>query len=94
MTDFDTMLAGMKQRHMRLIIDLVANHTSDEHKWFIESEKSKDNPYRNYYFWRPGKPTRPVLPASPTQQLSLPSFPAQLGSSIPRPRSTTYITSP
>jgi oligo-1,6-glucosidase len=62
MTDFDTMLAGMKQRHMRLIIDLVANHTSDEHKWFIESEKSKDNPYRNYYFWRPGKPD----PASPT----------------------------
>jgi oligo-1,6-glucosidase len=55
MADFDAMLAGIKQRHMRLIIDLVANHTSDEHKWFIESRSSKDNPYRDYYFWRPGK---------------------------------------
>src|SRR5882757_4005482 len=55
MADFDAMLAGIKQRHMRLIIDLVANHTSDEHHWFVESRKSKDNPYRNYYIWRPGK---------------------------------------
>lgn len=56
MADFDTMLAGIKQRHMRLIIDLVVNHTSDEHHWFVESRKSKDNPYRDYYFWRDGKP--------------------------------------
>jgi oligo-1,6-glucosidase len=62
MADFDTMLAGIKQRHMRLIIDLVVNHTSDEHHWFVESRSSKDNPYRNYYIWRPGKPN----PASPT----------------------------
>jgi oligo-1,6-glucosidase len=55
MADFDEMLAGIKKRHMRLIIDLVANHTSDEHHWFVESRKSKDNPYRDYYFWRPGK---------------------------------------
>ena len=55
MADFDAMLAGMKQRHMRLIIDLVVNHTSDEHKWFVESRKSKDNPYRNFYIWKPGK---------------------------------------
>jgi oligo-1,6-glucosidase len=55
MDDFDTMLAGIKQRHMRLIVDLVVNHTSDEHKWFVESRKSKDSPYRDYYFWRPGK---------------------------------------
>jgi oligo-1,6-glucosidase len=55
MADFDEMLAGIKKRHMRLIIDLVANHTSDEHQWFVESRKSKDNPYRDYYFWRPGK---------------------------------------
>ena len=56
MADFDTMLAGIKQRHMRLIIDLVVNHTSDEHRWFVESRKSKDNPYRDFYFWRDGKP--------------------------------------
>lgn len=55
MGDFDTLLRGIKQRHMRLIIDLVVNHTSDEHKWFVESRKSKDNPYRNFYIWQPGK---------------------------------------
>ncbi len=55
MADFDALLAGIKQRHMRLIIDLVVNHTSDEHRWFVESRKSKDNPYRDYYFWRDGK---------------------------------------
>jgi oligo-1,6-glucosidase len=55
MADFDAMLEGIKQRHMRLIIDLVANHSSDEHRWFVESRKSKDNPYRDYYIWKPGK---------------------------------------
>ena len=55
MADFDAMLAGIKQRHMRLIIDLVVNHTSDEHKWFVESRNSKQNPYRDFYIWRPGK---------------------------------------
>lgn len=54
MADFDALLAGVKQRHMRLIIDLVVNHTSDENKWFVESRSSKDNPYRDYYIWRPG----------------------------------------
>jgi oligo-1,6-glucosidase len=57
MADFDRMLAGIKQRHMRLIIDLVVNHTSDEHHWFVESRKSRDNPYRDFYFWRDGKPS-------------------------------------
>lgn len=56
MADFDRMLAEIKQRHMRLIIDLVVNHTSDEHRWFVESRKSKTNPYRDYYIWRDGKP--------------------------------------
>ena len=55
MADFDKMLAGIKKRHMRLIIDLVVNHTSDEHRWFVESSKSKDNPYRDYYIWRSPK---------------------------------------
>ena len=62
MADFDTMLAGIKQRGMKLIIDLVANHSSDEHRWFAASRSSKDNPYRDYYIWRPGKPN----PASPS----------------------------
>jgi oligo-1,6-glucosidase len=48
MDDFDALLAGIKQRHMRLIIDLVVNHTSDENKWFVESRSSKTNPYRDF----------------------------------------------
>lgn len=52
MKNFDDMLAGIKSRGMKLIIDLVVNHTSDEHEWFIESRKSKDNPYRDFYIWR------------------------------------------
>jgi oligo-1,6-glucosidase len=55
MQDFDDLLAGVKSRGMRMIVDLVANHTSDEHAWFVESRKSKDNPYRDYYLWRGGK---------------------------------------
>ena len=54
MDDFDRMLAGMQQRGMRLIIDLVVNHTSDEHEWFIKSRSSTENPYRDYYIWRAG----------------------------------------
>ena len=52
MADFDELLAGVHQRGMRLILDLVVNHSSDEHRWFQESCKSKDNPYRDYYIWR------------------------------------------
>jgi oligo-1,6-glucosidase len=52
MADFDAMLAGMTARGIRLIIDLVVNHSSDEHAWFAESRKSRDNPYRDYYIWR------------------------------------------
>ncbi len=55
MADFDELLKGVKARGMRLVLDLVVNHTSDEHRWFVESRKSKDNPYRDYYIWRPGK---------------------------------------
>ncbi len=55
MQDFDDLLAGVKMRGMRMIVDLVVNHTSDEHAWFVESRTSKNNPYRDYYLWRPGK---------------------------------------
>jgi oligo-1,6-glucosidase len=55
MEDFDELLTGMHERGIKLIMDLVVNHTSDEHRWFKESRKSKDNPYRDYYFWRKGK---------------------------------------
>ncbi len=55
MDDFDELLAGLHQRNLKLIMDLVLNHSSDEHPWFQESRKSKSNPYRDYYFWKPGK---------------------------------------
>ena len=73
MADFDRMLAAIKARHMRLIVDLVVNHTSDEHHWFAESRKSKDNPYRDYYFWRDGKPN-PADPAHPLPPNNWPSY--------------------
>ena len=57
--DFKKMLKGMHDRGIKLIMDLVVNHTSDEHKWFLESKKSKDNPYRDYYIWRDGKGKNP-----------------------------------
>lgn len=51
MEDFDCLLKGVHDRGMKLILDLVVNHTSDEHPWFIESKSSKDNPKRDWYIW-------------------------------------------
>ena len=55
MQDFDRMLAEAHARGIRIVMDLVVNHTSDEHKWFMESRSSKDNPKRDYYIWREGR---------------------------------------
>lgn len=55
MEDFDEMLLEAHKRGIRIVMDLVVNHTSDEHRWFMESKKSKDNPYRDYYIWREPK---------------------------------------
>lgn len=52
MEDFDELLDEIHKRDMKLIVDLVVNHTSDEHEWFKEALKSKDNPYHDYYIWR------------------------------------------
>ena len=54
LADWEEMLQGMHRRGIKLVMDLVVNHTSDEHPWFVESRKSRDNPYRDYYIWRPG----------------------------------------
>ncbi|BGE82367.1 glycoside hydrolase family 13 protein [Staphylococcus petrasii] len=56
MEDFDRLLKGVHDRGMKLILDLVVNHTSDEHPWFIESKSSKDNPKRDWYIWADPKP--------------------------------------
>lgn len=55
MQDWTQLLDGLHERGMKLLMDLVVNHTSDEHAWFAESRSSRDNPYRDYYIWRPGK---------------------------------------
>lgn len=55
MEDYDRMLAEAHKRGIKIMMDLVVNHTSDEHAWFVESRKDKENPYRDYYIWREGK---------------------------------------
>jgi oligo-1,6-glucosidase len=59
MADFDAMLQAMHQRGIKLIMDLVVNHTSDEHEWFRQSRQSRDNRYRNYYHWWPAEKGTP-----------------------------------
>ena len=56
MEDWEKLLHGLHDRGIKLIMDLVVNHSSDEHAWFQKARKSKHNPYRDYYIWRPGKP--------------------------------------
>ncbi|PSJ47536.1 glucohydrolase [Zobellella endophytica] len=55
LADFDRLLAEVHARGMKLILDLVVNHSSDEHPWFLESRSSHDNPKRDWYIWRDGK---------------------------------------
>lgn len=58
MEDFELLLSELRRRDIKLVMDLVVNHTSDEHPWFVEARKSKDNPYRDFYIWRDGKDGR------------------------------------
>lgn len=58
LADWEELIAGLHARDMKLIMDLVVNHTSDEHPWFVQSRQGKENPYRDYYIWRPGKEGR------------------------------------
>jgi oligo-1,6-glucosidase len=58
LNDWEELLAGLHQRGIKLVMDLVVNHTSDEHPWFVESRRSKQNAYRDYYIWRPARDGR------------------------------------
>lgn len=58
LADLDDLIAALHERGMRLVMDLVVNHTSDEHEWFVESASSPDNPKRDWYWWRPPRPGR------------------------------------
>jgi glycosidase len=51
--DVEQLIEGCHEREMRLLMDLVVNHTSDQHEWFLQSRSSKDNEYRNWYIWKP-----------------------------------------
>jgi alpha-glucosidase len=55
MADFDHLIAEANKRHIRVLMDMVMNHTSDKHKWFLQSRSSKTNPYRDWYVWHDGK---------------------------------------
>ncbi len=59
MDDFDAMVKGMHERGLRLVLDLVPNHSSDEHEWFKQARSSRDNPYRDYYHWWPAEKGKP-----------------------------------
>lgn len=59
MDDFDRLLEGMHARNIKFVMDLVVNHTSDEHYWFEQSRSSRDNPYREYYHWWPAEKGKP-----------------------------------
>ena len=59
LADMDRLIAEAKKRGIRIILDMVLNHSSDEHRWFLEAKKSRDNPYHDYYIWRDGKPDMP-----------------------------------
>lgn len=59
MADFDSLLAGMHQRDIKLVMDIVVNHSSDQHEWFKQSRSSRDNPYRDYYHWWPAEKGKP-----------------------------------
>lgn len=59
MEDFDEMLKGMHERGIKFVMDVVVNHSSDEHEWFRQSRSSRDNPYRDYYHWWPAENGKP-----------------------------------
>lgn len=71
MDDMDCLIAEAKKRNIGIVMDLVVNHTSDEHEWFLEAKKDKENPYRDYYIWRD-----PVDGGPPNDMTSVFSGPA------------------
>jgi len=65
MADFDNLVSEAKKRNIRVIMDFVINHTSDQHPWFVESRSSRDNPKRDWYIWRDGKGETATSPGEP-----------------------------
>ena len=93
LADFDELLAGVHERGMKLVMDLVVNHTSDEHPWFVESRSSRDDPKRDWYWWRPPRAGWRRAPGRRADELGLVLLRARRGSSTRRPASTTCTCS-
>ena len=87
MADFDELLAGAHERGIKIVMDLVVNHTSDEHEWFLESRSSRDNPKRDYYIWY--EPKTAAIPTTGAAPSAVPH-----GSGTRRLRCTTCTSSP
>ena len=62
MEDFDALLKGLHERDIKVVMDLVVNHSSDEHEWFKQASSSRTSPYRNYYHWWNAERGKPALP--------------------------------
>ena len=96
--DLRELTDGLHARGMKLVMDLVVNHTSDEHPWFVESRSSKDNPKRDWYWWRPprGGVRRQLRPRPRWRRRTtgVRRSPARPGSSTRPPASTTSTSSP
>ena len=87
LADFDNLVSGAKKRKIRVILDFVVNHSSDQHKWFMDSKSSRSSEKRDWYIWRDGKgPGKP-----PNNWVS--TFGGRPGRSIPTQTSITTIVS-
>jgi alpha-glucosidase len=86
--DFDRLVEEAKKRNIRVILDMVLNHTSDKHKWFIESASSRKNPKRDWYVWNDGKPGPNGQPVPPNNWVSL--FGGSAWEYMPQTRSFYY----
>ncbi len=78
LADFDRLVAEAGKRHIRVIMDMVMNHTSDQHEWFIQSRSSRDNPYRDWYCWHDGKGETATSKGEPPEQLAVVVWPLRV----------------
>ena len=69
LADFDRLLAAARDHHIRILLDMVLNHTSDKHPWFVDSASSRTNPHADWYIWNDGKPTHSEAPRAPNAHL-------------------------
>ena len=93
--DLDELTAALHARGIRLVMDLVVNHTSDEHPWFVESRSSRDNPKRDWYWWRDARPgAEPGTPGAEATNLGVAFLRLDLGVGREDQGSITCTSSP